>query len=74
MIDTKFKKYVFYSQLVFQTIVLTIVGLYIGYRINKGSTIQGLLAVLGFLIGALNFGIMIYRMEKNEKRKRNYLK
>lgn len=70
MIDSKFKKYIIYTNLFYQVIILTIIGYYIGYKINNENNTPAVFAVIGLVMGIINFVYIAIRLEKKNDRKK----
>ncbi len=55
------KAYAIFSQGIFTMITLGVIGFFIGYKIDKKSALQGVLAVIGCLIGLVYFICLVYK-------------
>ena len=55
------KAYTVFSQGLFTIIILGGLGFFIGYKIDKKSALPGIFAVIGGLIGLVNFIYMVYK-------------
>jgi len=55
------KAYTIFSQGLFTIIILGGLGFFIGWKIDKKSALPGVLAVVGGLIGLINFIFVVYK-------------
>lgn len=57
-----FKIYALVTQFLFQTLVLTFLGYYLGTRMDEEGVLPGILAVIGAFAGIASFMYYVYRM------------
>ncbi len=64
--------YALVSQFIISTIFLSILGYYIGFKINNEGSLKGIIAVIFGLIGIISFIIQLLLIErrKNDKKSR----
>lgn len=55
------KAYAIFSQGLVTMIVLGVIGFFIGFKVDKKSALPGILAVIGGLIGLINFIYLVYK-------------
>ena len=56
------KIYALVTQLIFQLLILGVLGWFIGYKINPDSVLKGILAIVGVVIGVIAFIIQLIAM------------
>lgn len=65
------KYYVIATQGLLTMIVLTLIGYYIGYLIDKESFWPGVIAAIGAIIGLVYFIRLLLKIMKEEDKKKN---
>lgn len=65
------KVYALVTQFIFQTLILGVLGYFIGYTIDKEGVLKGILAVIGATVGLIAFIIQVIYLAgvKNGTRK-----
>ncbi len=55
------KAYAIFGQGIFSILVLIGLGFFIGWKINPDSSLKGILAVIGAIIGLISFIMLVYK-------------
>lgn len=55
------KAYAIFSQGIISTLILIGLGYFIGYKIDSSSSLKGILAVVGAIIGIISFILLVYK-------------